>query len=366
MNRIILIGNGFDKAHNLETGYDDFIGWYWDKWGERLLASSKNCEEDKLLSFKLLKKPNVERWNQVAEFYFADFTISAHTFIEKVRKDSSLCEIEYKSELFSTICRSLKEAKWVDIENVYYSLLSKGVVDPKVVNDDLDYIREKLIEYLTGIQNGITDGLIKTGILDKIKSPFDEKDISVAAMDQSPDMKMQFIRSNHSKTFIYPEKTLLLTFNYTGTADLYQRHVDYCTVNHIHGILAESESVIFGYGDELDEHYKSIVNKNDNEYLRNIKSIKYLEAQNYRDLLEFIEDSPYQIFIMGHSCGNSDRTMLNTLFEHKNCISIKPFHHKWDDGTDNYLELIQNISRNFTNMKLMRDRVVNKTLCTEM
>ena len=155
----------------------------------------------------------------------------------------------------------------------------------------------------------------------------------------------------------------LLTFNYTNTADLYQKHVNNCTVNHIHGTLSDPNSVIFGYGDELDEHYKSIVNKNDNEYLRNIKSIKYLEAQNYRDLLKFIETSPYQVLIMGHSCGNSDRTLLNTLFEHKNCISIKPFYYKKEDGSDNHLDLVQNISRNFTDMKLMRDRVVNKTFC---
>ena len=121
--------------------------------------------------------------------------------------------------------------------------------------------------------------------------------------------------------------------------------------------------MIFGYGDELDENYKTILNKNDNEYLRNIKSIKYLEAPNYRQLLEFIESDVYQIYIMGHSCGNSDRTLLNTLFEHKNCVSIKPFYHKKSDGTDNYIELVQNISRNFTDMKLMRDRVVNKTFC---
>ena len=54
---------------------------------------------------------------------------------------------------------------------------------------------------------------------------------------------------------------------------------------------------------------------------------------------------------------------MNTLFEHKNCISIKPFYHRQEDGSDNYLEIVQNISRNFTDMKLMRDRVVNKTLC---
>ena len=33
------------------------------------------------------------------------------------------------------------------------------------------------------------------------------------------------------------------------------------------------------------------------------------------------------------------------------------------NGFDLAHELVQNISRNFTDMKLMRDRVVNKTYC---
>ena len=103
---------------------------------------------------------------------------------------------------------------------------------------------------------------------------------------------------------------------------------------------------------------------NENECLKNIKSIKYLESDHYRDVLKFLEAAPFQVLIMGHSCGNSDRTLLNTIFEHKNCISIKPYYYKNEkDGTDNYLDIVQNISRNFTNMKLMRDRVVNKTRC---
>lgn len=69
---------------------------------------------------------------------------------------------------------------------------------------------------------------------------------------------------------------------------------------------------------------------------------------------------------MGHSCGNSDRTLLNTVFEHDNCVSIKPFYHQRGDGSDNYYELIQNISRNFTNMKLFRDRIVSKEQCKTM
>jgi len=82
-------------------------------------------------------------------------------------------------------------------------------------------------------------------------------------------------------------------------------------------------------------------------------------------MLSFIESEPFQVLIMGHSCGNSDRTLLNTIFEHKNCVSIKPYYYITDKekGTDNYIELVQHISRNFNDMKLMRDRVVNKTQC---
>ena len=31
MNRIVLIGNGFDLAHGLKTKYEHFIDWYWEQ-----------------------------------------------------------------------------------------------------------------------------------------------------------------------------------------------------------------------------------------------------------------------------------------------------------------------------------------------
>ena len=173
--------------------------------------------------------------------------------------------------------------------------------------------------------------------------------------------------------YLLPNRTLLLNFNYTNTAGkLYKQSADgdEYELIHIHGELNNPDNpVIFGYGDEMDEHYKKILDLNDNDYLQNIKSIHYLETDNYRQLLAFADSAPYQIYIMGHSCGNSDRTLLNTLFEHKNCISIKPYYHQRggegenEKKTDNYIDIVQNISRNFKDMALMRDRVVNKDYC---
>lgn len=80
-------------------------------------------------------------------------------------------------------------------------------------------------------------------------------------------------------------------------------------------------------------------------------------------MLEFTESGYFQIFIMGHSCGNSDRTLLNTLFEHPNCMSIKPFYYQPPEGEDNYSDVVRNISRNFKDKQLLRARVVNKTYC---
>ena len=45
MNRIIIIGNGFDLAHGLATRYEDFINWYWEKWFNILRVCHKKVKQ---------------------------------------------------------------------------------------------------------------------------------------------------------------------------------------------------------------------------------------------------------------------------------------------------------------------------------
>jgi len=162
-------------------------------------------------------------------------------------------------------------------------------------------------------------------------------------------------------------ETLYLSFNYTNTENLYVPNNYSDKVIHIPGELNNPNyPVIFGYGDDIDEKYRLIEQQKDNKYLDNIKSIKYLETRNYQEMLRFIDTDEYIIYIMGLSCSNSDRTLLNTLFEHKNCLSIKVFYHQRGDGSNNYNDTIKNISRNFTDKSLFRKIVVDKTLCVPL
>ena len=116
----------------------------------------------------------------------------------------------------------------------------------------------------------------------------------------------------------------------------------------------------------IRDSYKTIEKLQDNDFLENIKSINYHKTRNYRRLLDFIHSGLYQVFVMGHSCGNSDRTLLNTLFEHDNCVSVKVFYHQIEAGKDDYSNIIRNISRNFNDKARMRDTVVNWEDCSPL
>ena len=419
MNRLVLIGNGFDLAHGLKTSYADFILWYCEKQIKESVSSDTNESKDLLCTFRKRNDSNsilkqIQNLRQQGE--------TTEKVDEIIKKIINRGLAKPENPFFKNIFDTLSNKGWVDIENVYYRFLfpynevrnsfnqNKFYYEnkPYTLNKELAHIKSLLIEYLDSIQtNNVDDSIFRQEIRKKMIAHIQKRDIAVSSEDCWTKMLQQRVSypkevwgamaaayyedafaisetisrflKDQSKMgpdwienmdidiapyfFFKPDRIMLVNFNYTTLADMYFPYNDLFRVNHIHGMLSEPEGIIFGYGDEMDENYKRMADKNENEYLRNIKSIKYLETSNYRNLLEFIESDSFQIFIMGHSCGNSDRTMLNTLFEHENCVSIKPFYHVFEDGRDNYMELVQNISRSFTDKALMRARVVNKTFC---
>lgn len=367
MNRLILIGNGFDLAHGLKTSYADFINWYWEQRVNGFRGNLTNVSEDPLCTFELYDE-DIRCWNVFA-FHLPRFINKplGKDVIQSIMEDTSRFKVTL-SPFFERIIKSIETKGWVDIENEYYSMLvrEKDYGDRiKTLNNQLDFFREKLIEYLQ-IKSQQNISIIEE-IKDKIYCPIPEREISVKARSnrliENADGPIHFIPLfyNKKQKKRSPWHTMLLIFNYTNTPEMYMD--GNATANYIHGKLDDPQSVIFGYGDELDENYKRLKEQNDGECMRHVKSNRYLEHDNYRRMLEFIESAPFQVVIMGHSCGNSDRTLLNTIFEHRNCVSIKPYYYQKDDGSDNYSELTININRNFNDPKLMRDRVVCKDYC---
>lgn len=402
MNRIVLIGNGFDLAHGLPTRYEDFINWYWDQRVLGFRDTYSEISKDLLCTFK---REESFTWSSFYNQIISPIQkLNGKDIIDNVIHNKYGVWMGYSfSPFFDSIIKSIETKGWVDIENEYYRQLTKCTIQGPLnqkeleeLNSQLSYLTDRLVEYLKTLRKKTVkikaisniiyspikiddvsiEGrhLVKEYVKDMFRKDDKEYDIIAgynlkknSGLREYSRVKDYFEKSGeiyyYPKLCMLPYGVLFLNFNYTDTDKSYVQPSVCRNTIHIHGELNKPDSIIFGYGDELDEKYKQLKALNENECLKNIKSIKYLESDNYRGVLSFLESAPFQVLIMGHSCGNSDRTLLNTLFEHKNCISIKPYYYQKADGADNYLDIIQNISRNFTDMKLMRDRVVNKTYC---
>jgi hypothetical protein len=417
MNRIILIGNGFDLAHGMKTSYRQFIDDYWEKCIKEVheLAINIKYENDEII---------------IGKRGYTEITANNYKDFNEVLKRENI-NINFKNKFFQIITEKSNIQNWVDIENEYYTLLKKSIKSGGYnvieLNNDFQKVKNNLVEYLKESENDFNKNLggdylrTKKIIGCKIYHPFKLKDFSESSLNQKAEIEYNLIKkdlealveeritmdelSENKRRLIQridtrtplveikkllqldsainyfdliPNQTIFLNFNYTFTDKIYNNPREFAQLNndrlssietiHIHGTIAPNDNnpVIFGFGDEIDDDYKSIEKLNNNSYLENIKSINYLETDNYKKLLEYINSGNFQIFIFGHSCGVSDRTLLNTIFEHENCASIKLFYHQKAEGIDNYSDIVRNISRSFNDKAKMRDRVVNKNYCEQL
>lgn len=322
MNSLVLIGNGFDLAHGLKTSYSDFILWYLNDIC--LKARQNNGYSDKLI--------------QIPFVSFNPFE-SLHEFKNTVKELE--IKINYKNRFFQDIVDAAVELNWVDIESLYYLNLVKiyknfaefgnssaqyAVKEVKELNYSLDLVKNKLTEYLTLIEQKL-DSSIKNSEIEK-----------------------HFSKIIHNEMVGINKQTLFLNFNYTATVDLYLNPLlrrNTKTIN-IHGKLNDIQNpIIFGYGDEMDAYYEKIESLDENDFLMNIKSFSYFKTKNYQEFSNFIESGTFNVHIIGHSCGLSDRILLNSIFEHRSCSSIKIYYYQKNKNENDFYEKTQQISRHF-------------------
>ncbi|WP_158963450.1 AbiH family protein [Myroides fluvii] len=440
INRIVLIGNGFDLAHGLKTTYGDFCNHLINKELEQLKeefyyeannVSQQNKKTTLESSLILITNITGQRKKRIMTYFKNDTKRSPKDTFKSIKNMFPESNFYFKNSFFGKIAL-LHLSSWIDIEELYFKeLIQQNNEQVSKLNEEFDFIKKEFELYL---KNEVIEKnekpekkvLIESIIKDIIKTDditisfntefvakqidFMQKEINLIVEDQSNSQLIENLKreaqiltehynSNdyskkqdlnkiqtqlneiliktadiskrinknreESKEFDELElnKTIFLNFNYTNTHSLYSdpNNSKNIVVN-IHGEVSNSKNpIIFGYGDERDDEFDKLLKKNNN-FLKNIKSYWYLNNDNYRTLLSLLDENKYQIIILGLSCGVSDRVLLSTLFEHKNCISIKPYFYANNKNKyDNYQDTVMNISRSFVNKINMRELVVNKS-----
>lgn len=337
MNRLILIGNGFDLAHGLKTSYKDFIIWYLSEcFGNRSYLPS--TYQDVLLCIQ---------FNDIHSFiravtahkqgaYHTGYTkedltcfISNHFREQTVKKlldinesdisnfisvssndrhfPSHYSEEPFEVHILSDLLRSLiincQDCNWVDIENEYFDQLKACKIKDKFnsdkvkrLNSEFAYLKQKLEEYLT-IQHEQANIKLMPELFKAINGKFDISDFE--PLMGYEDAKLSL---NYNKTLPNIKHNLyFLNFNYTDTVQTYLNEVNRrpsffskIELNYIHGQLNKADNpIIFGFGDEHDKQYLEFEEERNNELFEHIKSYHYLRTPNYRNLLMFLNSGNY-------------------------------------------------------------------------
>lgn len=404
INRLVLIGNGFDLAHGLKTSFYDFInyctselikfiykliekGYLIDKdpkdKGKMIISKVRNFSssyEFTEYTLRQLFDQSAENLDILSDFDKYMIIIKKYNFDIKEEDITNPFPKLFSNELFNILVVNSLSESWAGIEKDFYDALLNSssiksnslyseVENIETLNSQFKDIINCLEQYLLNIEISNTD--IKLDLLSHLQN-ISSNEVMIKALSKINQINKFDLYNDvqvHKSESLEIDKTLFLNFNYTNLIEKYfskEKSNKYMHIQ-IHGDLRNNcNPIIFGYGDEKDSSFQELENKNDNRYLKYAKSLHYLSNSNYKKLLTFLEQGLYQVFIWGHSCATSDRVLLQTIFEHENCISIKPFFYKLSNGTDNFTDLCTNISRSFTDKKKFRDVVVNKEYCVPL
>ena len=213
MNRIIIIGNGFDRAHKMPISDAEFVYWYFKNIFDNLMRqteySDKLCEIQITEDFKQVLLKQVRSSGKNCFEYFYD---NIDSFQLKI------------NDLFRNIIKAVDTRKAVDMEDEYYYLLKNAVKKgniqkSKELNIQLKDLLSKYIEYLKEIQTDFLSNCDANEAIRKIfSSEIDKDDVSV---EWGGRLINKFEHWNNSEKNIWvPERTLVLNFNYTQFAEI--------------------------------------------------------------------------------------------------------------------------------------------------
>ncbi|MBR9831358.1 hypothetical protein GYB57_04350 [bacterium] len=395
MNRLVLIGNGYDIAAGLPTSYEDFLVDYFKgairKCAKELIKGKNKAEIDdewikvvgyyedltqelldgnlkKIDSIESMTKPNKmvrfthlytkESWEKgIGTITFGeanrfDVTINSH-FLKELLGDYNWRDIEsfYFKELVKIYDR-IKEMPKLGRQFNTKETLQMHITHLKDLNANFECLRIKIVEYLCKVNTSKT-GPLK--FIKKLKEPM-EKTLFNKFFQKGKYSKSTNAQINEVK-FVNFNYTFGLenAFKWSSINGMYSQN----DILYIHGYTHEREDIIFGYGDDTDPIFKELELTGEDEFLKHLKSFKYPLNGVYIELINFLEYEQFEVVIVGHSLGISDRVLLKTIFEHDHCKAIRFLHRGRDDEKQRMDKRYMALARHFDNKMIMRNKIVS-------
>jgi len=346
---LYLIGNGFDLAHNLPTSYSDFMQYLQDELNN--ILHLRNIDDKDIL----LKYPNKE------SIIIDNWIVNSFNDKDNVSNNPSGL---YRAIYYKTLLEKYnKTGTWADLEQLYFELIFKNrklEQRIKIINEEFEHLKMLLFNYLK----------------EKVESksvPQNESIVQHIIKNQKKDSNVQFITFNYTSNLLGDYCNLVENLYSKKTESKDNLVIDLHKetkpeIIHIHGDLQnEPKDIIFGYGDDNSEQYNELKNLLNDDLLENFKTFHYLKNSKYKDVLNLIEylgltssqrllgSSKIKVVSIGNSLSLCDKTLLKTIFTHKNVEEIEVAYH---NNEKEYFKNIYNLARIIDDNELMREKVV--------
>lgn len=373
LNKLYLIGNGFDLNHNLPTSYEDFLIWYVSDMINRAYEEDTRQITDDCIT--LIIDSNYRNKNLCESTHrllnraidSKDLTILLYDTQNSNNSPNKQLQfsIHPQNNFIKHILTECLSSEWGGIEDAIHRYIKachykvqKDHENVSINRFDSQVYREEL-KNIKSLNSSVAH--LRAKLKEYLANHNAPAELNMPLF--SSKMDWDYYYSVSEPDWHYTRKVMFLNFNYTTyhtsimgeiEKDYNDESINFDSIN-IHGTVdSPLEDIVFGVGDEQNDFYSLIESLYCDEWLYCMKSFYYFRNKSYQRLLGFIKGGDYEINILGHSCSITDRTLLNMLFENKFCKKIHVFHYK---GMDSYSETTYNIARNFKDKVKMREVV---------
>lgn len=322
--KYLVLGNGFDLAHGLKTGYKDFLMYViqrdkalYNNFTENNVAKIQYIgitEENEYLRDKL--EHNV--WMTYFVILYRDRLIHGENWIDFEMEISYIVEIfdrkaksklEYISELKDI--NNTENKKFLIFYNLYGILHKEGVESVK---------KHTYGELISDLSNDLEDVILAFEFY--LQNEVEVKQISIC----SPDIKSLGRLDG------------VLNFNYTTTLQRAYQEFDNVPIHYVHGRVSSDgkNNMVLGVNEYWDEDGADI-HTDFNAFKKFIQRImkntgvdyrkwiydmtnrgkKYLSTRNKTDYKDL---GSSEVYIFGHSLDISDKDLLEEFFLNENIV----------------------------------------------
>ena len=381
MSKTLIIGNGFDIYHGLPTRYNDFLflAANWNYFYELYKNSSSHNEQDNGITIELddgkLSLNSLSDYAKHKNIFHEDKINYLNKCITSNKWIGYFLDIKFNGK------------GWVDFEAEIYTVL-------KAIDFFFQELPRLTVDYITDSKNitsdilniskffiPLTEDKIKTnyfGFVDpsiiekpKVKEHFlylleklkEELDVLTECLRL---YFLEFVEPLKCEYFSEQIKALgkvdLLSFNYTTVfSNIYG---DQLSKYHlIHGTCNNS-FVVLGVPDDSFENRMEFV-----YFLKYFQRIQKKTGSEYKNWINEYNprmrdygETPNEVFIMGHSLGETDKGVLEYFFKNDLIEKITIFYHNQPAYEQMVINLIEMFGKDFVIENTGNDKIIFEKL----